>query len=58
MHATSRKYNDTPAKASRPWDKDRDGFVLGKIFHFVNYYYVLFLTTIKGEGAGALVLEV
>ncbi|WP_096084501.1 beta-ketoacyl-ACP synthase II [Agaribacterium haliotis] len=23
------KRNDEPAKASRPWDKDRDGFVLG-----------------------------
>jgi 3-oxoacyl-[acyl-carrier-protein] synthase II len=23
------KRNDDPAKASRPWDKDRDGFVLG-----------------------------
>lgn len=22
-------YNDDPTKASRPWDKDRDGFVLG-----------------------------
>ncbi|HAG61658.1 MAG TPA: beta-ketoacyl-ACP synthase, partial [Coxiellaceae bacterium] len=21
--------NDDPTKASRPWDKDRDGFVLG-----------------------------
>ena len=21
--------NDDPARASRPWDKDRDGFVLG-----------------------------
>jgi len=23
-------YNDTPEKASRPWDKDRDGFVMGE----------------------------
>ena len=23
-------FNDTPAKASRPWDKDRDGFVMGE----------------------------
>lgn len=23
-------YNDTPEKASRPWDKDRDGFVIGE----------------------------
>ncbi len=22
--------NDAPAKASRPWDRDRDGFVLGE----------------------------
>jgi 3-oxoacyl-[acyl-carrier-protein] synthase-1 len=28
MKATSRKYNETPEKASRPFDKDRDGFVL------------------------------
>lgn len=27
--ALSSKYNDTPERASRPWDKDRDGFVLG-----------------------------
>ena len=26
----STKYNDQPAKASRPWDKDRDGFVIGE----------------------------
>ena len=26
--ALSRKYNDTPALASRPFDRDRDGFVL------------------------------
>ncbi|AIL33247.1 beta-ketoacyl-ACP synthase II [Basilea psittacipulmonis] len=29
MHALSRR-NDDPATASRPWDKDRDGFVLGE----------------------------
>jgi len=23
-------YNDTPEKASRPWDRDRDGFVIGE----------------------------
>jgi len=23
-------YNDTPTKASRPWDKNRDGFVMGE----------------------------
>jgi len=27
MGALSTKYNDTPEKASRPYDKDRDGFV-------------------------------
>ncbi len=30
MHALSTKFNDEPAKASRPWDKDRDGFVMGE----------------------------
>lgn len=29
MHAMSTR-NDDPATASRPWDKDRDGFVLGE----------------------------
>ena len=28
MGALSSKYNDTPAKASRPYDADRDGFVI------------------------------
>ena len=28
--ALSTKYNDDPAKASRPWDEDRDGFVMGE----------------------------
>jgi 3-oxoacyl-[acyl-carrier-protein] synthase II len=28
--ALSTKFNDTPEKASRPWDKDRDGFVMGE----------------------------
>jgi 3-oxoacyl-[acyl-carrier-protein] synthase II len=27
--ALSTGFNDTPAKASRPWDADRDGFVMG-----------------------------
>jgi 3-oxoacyl-[acyl-carrier-protein] synthase II len=27
--ALSTGYNDTPQMASRPWDKDRDGFVMG-----------------------------
>ena len=30
MNALSTKYNDEPAKASRPFDKDRCGFVLGE----------------------------
>ncbi len=28
--ALSTAYNDNPAAASRPWDKDRDGFVMGE----------------------------
>ncbi len=28
--ALSTAYNDTPAKASRPWDRGRDGFVMGE----------------------------
>jgi len=28
--ALSTKYNDTPEAASRPWDKGRDGFVMGE----------------------------
>ena len=28
--ALSTSYNDTPTKASRPWDKGRDGFVMGE----------------------------
>jgi 3-oxoacyl-[acyl-carrier-protein] synthase II len=28
--ALSTDYNDTPQKASRPWDKGRDGFVMGE----------------------------
>ncbi|MBK7864758.1 MAG: beta-ketoacyl-ACP synthase II [Archangiaceae bacterium] len=30
MRALSTGYNDTPEAASRPWDKARDGFVLGE----------------------------
>jgi 3-oxoacyl-[acyl-carrier-protein] synthase II len=30
LQALSTKYNDTPEKASRPFDKDRDGFVLSE----------------------------
>jgi 3-oxoacyl-[acyl-carrier-protein] synthase II len=28
--AMSTKFNDDPERASRPWDKDRDGFVVGE----------------------------
>jgi 3-oxoacyl-[acyl-carrier-protein] synthase II len=28
--ALSTSFNDTPTKGSRPWDKDRDGFVMGE----------------------------
>jgi len=28
--ALSTQFNDTPEKGSRPWDKDRDGFVMGE----------------------------
>ncbi|MGI9353615.1 MAG: beta-ketoacyl-ACP synthase II, partial [Rhizobiaceae bacterium] len=28
--ALSTDFNDTPEKASRPWDRDRDGFVMGE----------------------------
>lgn len=28
--ALSTAFNDNPTKASRPWDKDRDGFVMGE----------------------------
>ncbi len=30
MRALSTKYNDTPERASRPFDKDRDGFVIAE----------------------------
>ena len=30
MKALSSNFNDTPERASRPWDKDRDGFVMGE----------------------------
>lgn len=30
LRALSTGFNDTPQKASRPWDKDRDGFVMGE----------------------------
>ena len=30
MKAVSTAYNETPAEASRPFDRDRDGFVLGE----------------------------
>ena len=28
--ALSTRFNDTPQRASRPWDRDRDGFVMGE----------------------------
>ena len=30
IRALSTKYNDTPEKASRPFDRDRDGFIMGE----------------------------
>jgi 3-oxoacyl-[acyl-carrier-protein] synthase II len=30
IQALSTKYNDTPEQASRPFDKDRDGFIMGE----------------------------
>lgn len=30
MHALSTSYTETPEQASRPWDKGRDGFVIGE----------------------------
>ena len=30
LRAMSTSFNDTPTKASRPYDKDRDGFVMGE----------------------------
>lgn len=30
MRALSTKFNDRPKKASRPWDEDRDGFVMSE----------------------------
>ncbi|HEX6766954.1 MAG TPA: beta-ketoacyl-ACP synthase II [Polyangiaceae bacterium] len=30
MRALSTGFNDRPSEASRPWDRDRDGFVLGE----------------------------
>ena len=30
MRALSTKFNNNPKKASRPWDKDRDGFVMSE----------------------------
>lgn len=30
LRALSTNFNDTPTKASRPWDRDRDGFVMGE----------------------------
>jgi 3-oxoacyl-[acyl-carrier-protein] synthase II len=30
MRAISTGFNDTPTEASRPWDRERDGFVIGE----------------------------
>lgn len=30
MHALSTNFNNNPTEASRPWDKNRDGFVMGE----------------------------
>ncbi len=30
MRALSTNFNDSPQRASRPWDEDRDGFVMGE----------------------------
>ncbi len=30
LKALSSNFNDSPQRASRPWDKDRDGFVMGE----------------------------
>jgi len=30
LRALSTNFNDTPSKGSRPWDKNRDGFVMGE----------------------------
>ncbi len=30
MHAVTAEFNDEPEKASRPWDKNRSGFVMGE----------------------------
>lgn len=30
MHAVTSEFNDEPEKASRPWDKNRSGFVMGE----------------------------
>lgn len=30
VRALSTHFNDTPERASRPWDRDRDGFVIGE----------------------------
>lgn len=56
--------NDAPQRASRPWDKQRDGFVMGEVRSWLNRICRKLSnnspkTTRSGQqqGAGVLVLE-